>query len=82
MSTTFTVTIRCDERSAPDCVRERVERQDAPGDFEGIAVRLLQEGWDWDLRRRRDGRTHDVCPACADPNEKALRPVPHERQPD
>lgn len=81
MSTTFTVTIRCDERSAPDCVGERVERQDAPGDFEGIAMRLLQEGWDRDARHRSAGRSHDVCPACADLEESALRPVPHERRP-
>jgi len=78
MTTTFTVTIACDERSAPDCARERVETRDSLAGFEGIAVRLLQEGWDWDARPRRDG---DVCPACADLAEKALRPVPHERQP-
>ena len=50
--------------------------------FEGIAMRLLQEGWDWDLTRRDEwGHSHDACPACADLAEKALRPVPHERQP-
>jgi hypothetical protein len=81
VTTRFTVTIRCDERSSPDCVGERVETHDALDGFELIAMRLLQEGWDWDIRPRRDGRTHDVCPTCGDLNEKALRPVPHERQP-
>ena len=74
MSTRFTVTIRCDVRRAPDCVGERVETRDAVDGFEGIAMRLLQEGWDWDLRPRRDGQTHDVCPAC-----DALRDAPAPR---
>ena len=66
MRTRFTVTIRCDVRRAPDCVGERVETRDAVDGFEGIAIHLLQEGWDWDLRPRRDGQTHDVCPACGE----------------
>jgi hypothetical protein len=66
VSTRFTVTIRCDARLAPDCAGERTETRDTTDGFEGIAVRLLQEGWDWDLRPRRAGHTHDVCPACAE----------------
>lgn len=74
MSTKFSVTIRCDERTAPDCLKERVETADAIDGFEWIAARLLQEGWDWDLRPRRAGHTHDVCPAC-----DALRDAPAPR---
>jgi hypothetical protein len=66
MTTRFTVAIRCDDRRATDCVRERVETHEALDGFELIAMRLLHEGWDWDLRRRPGGRSHDVCPACAE----------------
>jgi hypothetical protein len=66
MTTRLTVTIRCDEGTSRDCVRERVETHEAIDGFELIAMRLLQEGWDWDLRRRAGGRSHDVCPMCAE----------------
>ncbi len=66
MTTRFTVTVRCDERAAPDCLRERVETHATVQLFQWLAVRLLQEGWDWDGPDRELGGTHDVCPACVD----------------
>ncbi|HEX2326712.1 MAG TPA: hypothetical protein VHQ00_15045 [Chloroflexota bacterium] len=75
MSTRFTVTISCDDARSPECVGTHSETRLSLGGFEGIAVRLLQVGWDWDLNRRDEwGHSHDACPACVEWAQAHARP--------
>lgn len=77
MTTRFTVTIRCDDARSPHCVGKRTETRSSLDGFEGIAMRLLQEGWDWDITRRDEwGHSHDACPACVEWADEHARASP------
>jgi hypothetical protein len=82
VATRYTVTISCDERASPACVRRVRATRKHPRDFDHYSTELFQHGWLRGFRRVGD-RTdqdatsddfvaYDVCPACA-----ALGAEPH-----
>ncbi len=67
MATRYTVTIRCDERTSPDCQERFVRTSDELRATDRMRQEALDAGWFLGYRMAPDGgaTTYDVCPACA-----------------
>ena len=80
MSTVFTVTVYCDRMTSPACCRQVSEDAESPRRYDTYATELFQQGWlrgfkNTDPSENATSDTmvaYDVCPACADLDEKAL----------
>lgn len=73
MSTTYHITVGCDEKRSKDCWRELHVSVREPREIDFLGTTLFQEGWLRGYTPTGPSVTHDVCPAC--------RPAVEERRP-
>jgi hypothetical protein len=77
VTTTFMVSVSCDEQRADGCHRSAGLSVAAPREFDAFATELFQRGWVRGFRQTSEAPdatsdtlvAYDVCPACAELEE-------------